>query len=524
MNPQPLVSCIMPTANRRQFVPAAIVRFLAQDYVDKELVILDDGEETVQDLVSEHPQVRYMRQSRRQPVGTKRNRACEQARGEIIVHWDDDDWSAPWRLSCQVRALLEGGADICGLDHVFFIDLQASRAWEYIYPKGGQPWVYGATLCYRKELWRHNPFPDINIGEDSRFVWNARGARILALPDNGFFVGLVHDANTSPKHRCDRRWQPRPIETVQAIMGSEWPLSGERSALAGTAVSIDKPAALVSVAFGIGDIIRITPLIRVLHRMGYSVDVLLAPDYPNVLELLRGAPEVRRILHYPGIRRNKGAQPFPELEGERYELATYTTWSAPLARWVKSKQNQAFTHGEWIASGDIACVGKIARALGWKGPLPEPFAMASERKFDLPPGTIALHPGCKPDWPWKKWHGFDGLARLLPKVVIIGSESDLDNSGTYFRRVFEWPAHAQCFVGQLSLHDTAALIKQCAALVSNDSGLMHLGVALGIPTFGIFGITSPQRELHPVALDDPGHQGTALRARVPPAGLGETRL
>jgi glycosyltransferase involved in cell wall biosynthesis len=31
-------------------------------------------------------------------------------------------------------------------------------------------------------------------------------------------------------------------------------------------------------------------------------------------------------------------------------------------------------------------------------------------------------------------------------------------------------------------------------LVTNDSGLMHLGVALGVPTFGVFGITSPSRE------------------------------
>src|SRR5262249_43717060 len=67
----------------------------------------------------------------------------------------------------------------------------------------------------------------------------------------------------------------------------------------------------------------------------------------------------------------------------------------------------------------------------------------------------------------------------------------------YFARPFDWPEHARNFVGTLSLADTAALIGQCAALVSNDSGLMHLGVALGIPTFGVFGITSPQRETIP---------------------------
>ena len=126
--------------------------------------------------------------------------------------------------------------------------------------------------------------------------------------------------------------------------------------------------------------------------------------------------------------------------------------------------------------------------------MPEPFAMVSTRRFELPPGTVAVHPGCKVEWPWKKWHGFDELARKFSSVVIVGDEEDLRTESTYFRRSFAWPDHAQNFIGQLSLPDTAALLHACAALVSNDSGLMQLGVALGVPTFGIFGITSPARE------------------------------
>ena len=47
---QPLVSCIMPTADRRRFVPLAIQNFLQQDYPNRELVILDDGQDSVADL------------------------------------------------------------------------------------------------------------------------------------------------------------------------------------------------------------------------------------------------------------------------------------------------------------------------------------------------------------------------------------------------------------------------------------------------------------------------------------------
>ena len=86
------------------------------------------------------------------------------------------------------------------------------------------------------------------------------------------------------------------------------------------------------------------------------------------------------------------------------------------------------------------------------------------------------------------------MAALLPRVAVIGTPADLQNDGTYFGRDFGWPAHARNYVGVLDLRDTAALIGQCAALVSNDSGLMHLAVALGVPTFGVFGLTSPARE------------------------------
>jgi ADP-heptose:LPS heptosyltransferase/SAM-dependent methyltransferase len=491
-----LVSCIMPTANRRRFVPAAIAMFLAQDYPDKELVILDDGDDAVEDLVPQHPELRYIQGPQRSPLGAKRNQACAAARGEILLHWDDDDWYAPNRLSYQVDRLLASGADLCGIDHVFFLDPRSRQAWEYVYPEGAAPWVCGATLCYRRDYWRAHPFPQIDVGEDTRFVAAARGARIDVLADNRFFVGLVHNANSSPKRVRDARWQPRQFDTVRAITGDAWPCEAsldrppERSAA-------DRPAALVTAASGIGDILRVTPLIQVLHKQGYAVDVLLAPDCPEAADLLLGAPQIRHLFVTADTTNRRVAARVPELSDRHYAVATFTTWSAPLGQQVKAERQLCFPRAEWLAQGDIACVEHIARSLGWSEPLPAPFAMTSDRDFALSEGTVALHPGCKSGWPWKKWHGFDRLARRFAHVVVVGTEADLVNTDTYFAREFVWPEHVYSYAGQLCLRDTAALIKQCSALVSNDSGLMHLGVALGVPSFGIFGITSPAREAIP---------------------------
>src|SRR5262245_51970448 len=116
----PFASCIMPTANRRAYVPHAIDYFLRQDHAARELIILDDGEDPVADLTPDDPRIRYIRETRRRSVGVKRNACVEAARGDIIVHWDDDDWYARDRISRQVRALESTGAEVCGCEALLF--------------------------------------------------------------------------------------------------------------------------------------------------------------------------------------------------------------------------------------------------------------------------------------------------------------------------------------------------------------------------------------------------------------------
>jgi glycosyltransferase involved in cell wall biosynthesis len=223
LSPPPFVSCIMPTANRRRFVPAAIEQFLAQDYPACELIILDDGEDSVEDLAPAHPAVRYLRRPRHRSLGAKRNAACELACADIILHWDDDDWYAPHRIRAQVDALSRSGAEICGIDRVLFYDPRAPSAWEYVHPEGAGPWVFGAAMGYRRDFWRAHPFPDVTVGEDNMFVGSARPGEICVMPDHRFFVGLVHSANTSPKQVRDPRWRPCDVARVRALTGPHWP-------------------------------------------------------------------------------------------------------------------------------------------------------------------------------------------------------------------------------------------------------------------------------------------------------------
>src|SRR5262245_25074165 len=115
---RPFVSCLMVTRDRRAFVAQSVWYFLRQDYEPRELLVLDDGLESIADLLPRDPRIRYVRLARRHTLGEARNAGCELAAGELIAHWDDDDWHAPHRLSAQVHELTGRDADACVITEV----------------------------------------------------------------------------------------------------------------------------------------------------------------------------------------------------------------------------------------------------------------------------------------------------------------------------------------------------------------------------------------------------------------------
>lgn len=222
-NPEdaPLVSCIMPTFNRRSYVPQAIRCFLRQDYPNLELLIVDDGSDDIRDCVPDDERIRYIRLGEKLKLGAKRNFACAEARGEFIVHWDDDDWYPSWRVSAQVRALIDNAADVSGTSQIFYYDAASDRTWEYKYGSRNASWVGGNTLAYRKSFWERNKFPEINVGEDSRFLWSRASKKIFDLNDPALCVASIHPHNTSRKATGGSYWHSRPSAKIHELLGDE---------------------------------------------------------------------------------------------------------------------------------------------------------------------------------------------------------------------------------------------------------------------------------------------------------------
>lgn len=209
----PYVSCIMPTANRPNFISLATHYFLNQDYRDVELVIIDDGIESVKSEVPDHHRIKYFYTPPLGSIGNKRNYACEKATGEIIMHWDDDDYYAQDWISRQLKALESSDADIVGLNVIVFFSPLVNKFWNYANKDTKRPWLSGATMAYRKSFWEKHHFKDIHIGEDYDYIWNS-GAKIYAYDYPDGFIATLHAGNTTLKPFEDPRHKKHAIDVM----------------------------------------------------------------------------------------------------------------------------------------------------------------------------------------------------------------------------------------------------------------------------------------------------------------------
>jgi len=219
----PLVSCIMPTKNRREFVPKAIEYFLRQTYPNKELLVANDGEEDLMDLIPDVANVLYFRTNPYLTLGRKRNVCCQAASGDLIAIFDDDDFYGPDRLADQVARFTSGvGTEVCGIQHPLFYDLRTGRSFKYQY-RGGR-YLYSATLMYTREFWARSPFPDVQVGAGNSFILGpGRLDHAAFIQGANWYVGIAHDGNNSPKDFSRQEYGAQSEAATMKRLGADWP-------------------------------------------------------------------------------------------------------------------------------------------------------------------------------------------------------------------------------------------------------------------------------------------------------------
>jgi glycosyltransferase involved in cell wall biosynthesis len=149
----PLVSIITPTFNRRPFVPMMLKCFEHQTYPKDrmEWIIIDDGTDKIEDMVSHIPQVKYFKYDEKMVLGRKRNLAHEKSTGDILVYMDDDDYYPPERVKHCVETLRNNPKALCAGSskmHIYFKHINKM----YQFGPYGPNHATAATFAFRREL------------------------------------------------------------------------------------------------------------------------------------------------------------------------------------------------------------------------------------------------------------------------------------------------------------------------------------------------------------------------------------
>jgi ADP-heptose:LPS heptosyltransferase len=135
-------------------------------------------------------------------------------------------------------------------------------------------------------------------------------------------------------------------------------------------------------------------------------------------------------------------------------------------------------------------------------PLPVVWTAPADRERAarlLPPGPPLIALGPTANWAGKVWppDRFVALYRRLAEGPLPGARVAVLAGPGAQERSLAAPVLAALpdaidLCGALSMPEAAACLARSALFVGNDSGLMHLAAAAGVPTLGLFGPTSAE--------------------------------
>lgn len=107
----PLVTILVATYNRANYISLALESAERQTFRDWELLVLDDGstdntEEIVAAHIARDPRIRYVRHAKNKGIAENRNSGLALARGAYVAVLDSDDmWTDDRKLERQIEHL-----------------------------------------------------------------------------------------------------------------------------------------------------------------------------------------------------------------------------------------------------------------------------------------------------------------------------------------------------------------------------------------------------------------------------------
>jgi ADP-heptose:LPS heptosyltransferase len=274
-------------------------------------------------------------------------------------------------------------------------------------------------------------------------------------------------------------------------------------------------------ATALGDLLFSTPVFRALKETypHWQLDVLV---HPRSQDLAAPNPNLSRLWLYPG--RGAGlVNLMRQVHQQHYDLVAILHGNDPEATLIAWAAGTPFIIGSAHSPLSFAYSATISH--------PDPFEHAIERRLayarllgantrnrhmdlrvptpelqrardilmqqfgSLPELLIALHPTGSAPYKWWPQERYVELGKFIQEryqatILIISGKKDRPAAEQLAAQL---PGPTLVTGGRYPLLTVAGLLTHCRLLVANDSGPLHMALALGVPTIALLGADHPAR-------------------------------
>uniref|UniRef100_A0A6C0DHU9 Glycosyltransferase 2-like domain-containing protein n=1 Tax=viral metagenome TaxID=1070528 RepID=A0A6C0DHU9_9ZZZZ len=182
-----------------------------------EWIVYDDGQEEVRDLFEEVrdqlPKLNFIWSEDKMTLGEKRNRLNHEAKGDIIVAMDDDDFYFPTRVEDAVKILrYNSGFKLAGSSEVYMYFTDTKEIW-----KAG-PYFKGhatnGTMAWTKGYANTHSYDEtVAFSEEKSFLEGYRNPLVQLDPKRVMLV-MSHSDNTFDKTELRTETNPLLVKTT----------------------------------------------------------------------------------------------------------------------------------------------------------------------------------------------------------------------------------------------------------------------------------------------------------------------
>lgn len=187
---------IITCTKRQDYIMNVFKNYRRQRYPIKELIIVINNDniqiDLYKDMAKQYKNVQVYQLPEKKSLGTCLNYAVEKSQYSYIAKFDDDDYYAPYYLTDSIPAFDKSKADIIG-KRAHFMYLRGSNMLILRFHLDENRYVSilpGATLIFKRKIFRKVQFADQSIGEDTQFCLDsiAKGYKVYSTDKYNFLA------------------------------------------------------------------------------------------------------------------------------------------------------------------------------------------------------------------------------------------------------------------------------------------------------------------------------------------------